>query len=123
MKPPAWLRLEGAAVFALSLFLYFRADGGWAMLILLLLVPDLSMLGYLGGERPGAAVYNLVHSYLLPLLLIGIALLAAQPIVVLCGLIWVAHIGMDRMLGYGLKLETGFRHTHLGSIGRGGPED
>ena len=96
-------------------------DGGWLMLILLLLLPDLSMLGYLAGSRIGAVVYNVVHSYLLPLILLMAALTGDRGQLLLFGLIWVAHIGMDRMLGYGLKLGDGFKHTHLGVIGRPSP--
>lgn len=121
MKATTWLRIEGAAVFALGLLLYFRVGGGWLMLVLLLLVPDLSMLGYLGGAKVGAVVYNVIHSYLLPLILFAAALAGERHLILLCALIWIVHIGMDRMLGYGLKLESGFKHTHLGIIGRQAP--
>lgn len=121
MIPPTfWLRMEGAGVFAAALFLYFRMDGGWLFLALLLLLPDLSMLGYLAGPRTGAAAYNVIHSYLLPMALLAIAWLLAQQTLLLCALVWIAHIGMDRMLGYGLKLDSGFQQTHLGQIGRKG---
>ena len=122
ISPTLWLRLEGAAVFAAGLFAYFHVDGGWLLLLLILLAPDLSMLGYLAGSRPGAAAYNVVHSYLLPIALLTAAWIAQQHLLLLCALIWIVHIGMDRMLGYGLKLESGFRHTHLGTIGRPGAE-
>src|SRR5690606_30354457 len=58
IAPTLWLRLEGAAVFGAGLLAYFHMDGGWLLLFLLLLAPDLSMLGYLGGSRSGAAAYN-----------------------------------------------------------------
>ncbi len=76
------------------------------------------MLAYLIGPRAGAAAYNLVHTYALalPLALTGFWL--ASPIALGLGLIWIAHIGMDRMFGYGLKYATGFHDTHLGRIGR-----
>jgi hypothetical protein len=88
------------------------------MLALLFLAPDLSFAAYLGGPRLGAIVYDCAHSYVLPLAS-GIALAASGnadklPFV----LIWTAHIGFDRALGYGLKYPTGFGDTHLGPMGR-----
>lgn len=82
----------------------------------LFLLPDLSMLGYFLGPRPGAALYNTAHNYAVPAVVAGIAWLTFgfSPL----WLIWFAHIAFDRLLGYGLKLDTGFRHTHLGLIGK-----
>lgn len=120
IRPTLWLRLEGAAVFGAGLFAYFRMEGGLVLLLLLLLIPDLSMLGYLAGARTGAAAYNVVHNYVLPIILLIGAWILEQHLMLLCALIWIVHIGMDRMLGYGLKLVSGFRHTHLGTIGRAG---
>jgi hypothetical protein len=76
------------------------------------------MLGYLAGPVQGARAYNLVHSYVLPLLLIAASLFTAWPLLQAIGLIWTAHVGMDRALGYGLKLPSGFQDTHLGRIGK-----
>jgi hypothetical protein len=113
-----WLRAEGAATFVIAVFLYNSIDATWLLFALLFLAPDLSFAGYLAGPRAGAAIYNVVHSYVAPLLLAGAAVAtASSPAVVL---IWVAHIGLDRALGYGLKYPTGFSHTHLGRIGRPG---
>lgn len=119
MRPVLWLRLEGLAVLATVLAVYFALGGGWGFLLLLFLAPDLSMLGYLGGPRIGALSYNTFHSYALPLGLFLSAwwLLAAEPLL-LGALVWIAHVGFDRMLGYGLKHDTGFQDTHLGRIGR-----
>jgi hypothetical protein len=115
----AVLRVEGAAALAVAVALYAHASFSWPLFALLFLAPDLAMLAYLIGPRSGALVYNLAHTYALalPLALAGFYLgsaLAAAP-----GLIWIAHIGLDRMLGYGLKYESGFGDTHLGRIGRG----
>jgi Domain of unknown function (DUF4260) len=112
------LRLEGAAAFAAAVALYAHAGLSWPLFGLLILAPDLSMLAYLVGPRAGAAAYNLVHTYALgvPLALAGYFL--ASPLMLALGLILIAHIGMDRMLGYGLKYSSGFRDTHLGRIGR-----
>jgi len=84
----------------------------------LILAPDLFMLGYLRGPRAGAALYNLGHTWLLPGLLGIVALLAGAAAAGSIALIWFGHIGVDRLLGYGLKLPAGFQDTHLGRIGR-----
>jgi TctA family transporter len=114
----AILRLEGAAAFGAAIALYAHAGFSWPLFALLILAPDLAMLAYLIGPRAGAAAYNLVHTYALsvPLALAGAWLVA--PIASALGLILIAHIGMDRMLGFGLKYQTGFHDTHLGRIGR-----
>lgn len=120
--PGVLLRTEGAALTALVVTLYGRFGESWLLFILLLLAPDLGMLGYLAGSRAGAFTYDLFHTYAPPAAL-GIAgVLAESPVTYSIALIWFAHIGMDRLLGYGLKYSTGFRDTHLGSIGRGPSE-
>jgi hypothetical protein len=117
----AWLRLEGLAVLALAVMLYARQQAGWLPFALLILLPDLSMAGYLAGPRAGALAYNLAHTYTSPLLLGAGALLLAHSTLAAVALIWLAHIGLDRALGYGLKLPSGFQDTHLGRIGRRAP--
>ena len=114
-----WLRLEGLAALVVSLLLYASHGRGWLFFALLFLAPDLSMAGYLGGPRAGALVYNTFHTYTVPLLLGAAGMLGAQPLLVALALVWTAHIGFDRLLGYGLKRPTGFQETHLGRIGRG----
>ena len=89
--------------------------------LLLFLGPDLSLLGYLRGPRVGAATYNAVHSYVGPLLTAVCALTWSSGAAAAGALTWTAHIGLDRMLGFGLKYPSGFRHTHLGPIGEGAP--
>jgi hypothetical protein len=113
------LRLEAAAAFAGAIALYAHAGFSWPMFALLILAPDLAMLPYLIGPRAGAAAYNCVHTYALALPLALVGFWFAWPIVAAIGLIWIAHIGIDRMFGYGLKYATGFGDTHLGRIGRG----
>ncbi len=113
-----WLRLEGGAILVLALLLYARAGGNWATFAILFLAPDLSIAGYAAGSRVGAALYNLAHSYVGPLLLYAAAIdfgLAGEGA---ASLIWLAHIGFDRAVGFGLKYPTAFRDTHLGRIGR-----
>jgi len=86
---------------------------GWLLFAVLLLAPDLSMVGYLGGVKIGAPFYNIVHTLVGPLLLITFSLATARVSLLLYGLIWTAHIAMDRMLGFGLKYPTTFKDTHL----------
>jgi Domain of unknown function (DUF4260) len=113
-----WLRLEGFSAFMLAVYLYRQMHASWLLFAILFLAPDLSMLGYLAGSRAGAAVYNAVHSYILPLALTAFAILADHHAVLPYALIWIAHIGFDRTLGYGLKYASGFGHTHLGWNGK-----
>lgn len=111
--PRRLLHLEGLAVVAGSLVLYFDAGYGWPLLLVLVLAPDLSMLGYLGGPRVGSLTYDLVHTYAGPVALAVVGVLGGYETAVQIALIWLAHIGLDRFLGYGLKYPTGFRNTHL----------
>lgn len=112
-KPGIILRLEGAAIFAVSLLLYHSIGGRWGVFLLLFLWPDISMLGYLANIRLGASLYNFVHTDMWPVALGAYGLITHQPEVLLFAFIWLAHIGMDRMLGYGLKYPTFFKDTHL----------
>lgn len=115
------LRVEGIVLLAASLAAYAQFGAGWGAFALWFFVPDLSMLGYLAGPRIGALAYNAGHSYVGPVALLAFGVLAAQPWAVAGALIWLAHIGFDRALGYGLKYAAGFAHTHLGRIGRADP--
>ena len=109
-----WLRAEGLAVVVLSLILYQYSLRSWWLFVGLLLTPDLSMLPYLVNPRLGAWSYNTVHSYLLPFGLAALAIATQKPAIFPYLYIWTAHIGLDRMLGYGLKYPSGFGSTHLG---------
>jgi len=111
------LRAEGLAVLILALVAYWQLGGNWWLFLLLILAPDLAALGYLGGPRLGAAIYNAVHNYALPLAL-GLICYFAAPHLLPFVAIWAAHIGGDRMLGYGLKYPDSFGQTHLGPIGK-----
>lgn len=112
------LRLEGLALFAGMTLLYALWEGSWWVYGILFLAPDLSFAGYLAGPRVGAAVYNAAHSYLAPMALITAGFALTAPLVLSIAMIWLAHIGIDRALGYGLKYSSGFGFTHLGRIGR-----
>jgi hypothetical protein len=118
-----WLRLEGFAALAIALCCYWQQHASWVLFAILFLAPDLSMLGYLAGARIGARAYNIAHSYILPLLLAIFAILEGHGTVLPYALIWIAHIGLDRMLGYGLKYHSAFGHTHLGWIGKQKPAE
>jgi hypothetical protein len=111
-----WLRVEGLAALVLSTSLYARGDFSWTLFALLFFVPDVSFAGYLAGPRVGALVYNAAHSYIGPVMVILASLATGRTVAL--PLIWFAHIGFDRALGYGLKYSTGFGHTHLGRIGK-----
>ena len=110
-----WLRLEGFAFLVFAVYLYSSGGHSWLLFAALFLVPDISLAGYMAGPRVGAAVYNVAHSYAGPLVL-TIALLASG-MTLIAALIWGAHVGFDRALGYGLKYPTAFGDTHLGRIG------
>jgi len=121
MAPPstrAWLRIEGLAVFVAGLALFVGLGGPWFLAIPLLLVPDASAIGYLRGPRVGAAVYNLVHNWAIGVVVLGVGIWSGVDAITLAGTILVAHVGMDRAAGYGLKLPSSFQDTHLGRIGK-----
>jgi hypothetical protein len=113
------LRLEGAAALLAGILLYQQTGADWLVFIVLLLLPDLSILGYARGPAIGAVIYNLVHTWALAGALLGVGFFLQVPIVFGAGAALFAHIGGDRLLGYGLKYPTAFRDTHLGRIGRG----
>jgi hypothetical protein len=111
------LRVEGAVALIAGVSAYWVLGGNWWLFALLFLAPDLSMLGYLLGGQTGARVYNTVHTYTLPALLAALGYFSGAAWLVPLAAIWVAHIGMDRALGYGLKYDA-FGLTHLGLMGR-----
>jgi hypothetical protein len=113
-----WLRLEGAAAFVAGLAVYLWLGGPWLLLLPLLLLPDASAAGYLAGPRIGALTYNIVHNWAFGLAILGVGAALASTPLLLVGAIACAHVGMDRAVGYGLKLPTSFQDTHLGPIGR-----
>jgi hypothetical protein len=114
--PAALLRLEGAAYLAAAVAAYAFLGHNWWLFALFLFTPDLSMVGYLRGPRAGALTYNLAHTVSLPLLLGVAGLLLGAPLGVQLALVWLAHIGLDRALGYGLKYGDAFLHTHLNEV-------
>ena len=117
-RPLRWLRLDGLVLLASALILFAATHQPWWLVPAVILLPDLFMLGYLRGTRVGAAVYNLGHAYPLPAAMSLAGAVWHHPLTLALGLLWLAHIGMDRALGYGLKFTSAFRDTHLGRIGR-----
>ena len=112
------LRLEGLTLFAGMVVLYGAWEGSWWVFAILFLAPDLSFLAYLSGPKFGALIYNAAHSYLGPMTLMTAGFGFEEPLTLSVAMIWLAHIGIDRALGYGLKYTAGFGFTHLGRIGR-----
>jgi Domain of unknown function (DUF4260) len=116
-QPKLILRLEGLVLFAAGLmaFLYSK-QSNW-IFAGLFLVPDLSMAAYLAGPKQGAIIYNIFHATIAPLLLAIYGVWFGEMYAQALASIWLAHIGLDRAIGYGLKYATDFKDTHLGRIG------
>lgn len=112
------LRLEGLAVAVVTSVLYARTGASWWLFAALWLTPDLSMLGYLAGSCWGSRCYNAIHTYVLPGALALSALALHAHALLPIALIWTNHIGVDRLMGYGLKYANGFGWTHLSSPGK-----
>jgi len=115
-KPKAFLRMDGGVVFLVSLILFGATHQPWWWVPVLLFVPDAFMAGYAKSTNVGALIYNLGHSYLLPSAVALLGWRAERPLILAMGLIWLAHVGMDRAAGYGLKYDDNFKHTHLGDL-------
>lgn len=111
-------KIESAAIFLASLYFYNTTGESWWLYVGLWLVPDIGMVGYLKNSKLGALTYNSFHSYLVPALLLIVSSVNAMEILQAISIIWISHIALDRALGYGLKLDKGFNHTHLGTIGK-----
>lgn len=118
LRPVPLLRLEGVALLVTSVVLYAWSDQSWWWFAILLLAPDLFMVGYLAGPRLGAAAYNVGHTMIWPLALLTLGIVTDRNGSLAAGAIWLAHIGGDRAMGYGLKHSDSFQNTHLGVIGR-----
>jgi hypothetical protein len=116
--PRRLLRVEGAVLFVGALIAYSTTDRAWWIVPLTLLVPDVTMIGYVGGTRLGAYLYNLGHSTPLPAAVVAVGWWQDKSLIVALGLVWLAHIGLDRLMGYGLKYGDHFQHTHLGRLGK-----
>jgi hypothetical protein len=116
LSPRVLLRLEGLAVLALACAAFHALGASWLTFGVLFLAPDLSMVAFLAGSKAGARTYNAAHTYFLPAALAAAGWFGHFPALVPLSVIWAAHIGFDRLLGYGLKYETAFKDTHLGRV-------
>ncbi|WP_350299811.1 DUF4260 domain-containing protein [Peribacillus frigoritolerans] len=108
-----YLHIEGLMVFLAVIYIYSLYEFSWWIFLLLILSPDVSMLAYLINDRIGARVYNLFHTYILSIFTILLSIFLKSDALMLIGLIWTAHIGMDRLFGYGLKYTSSFKATHM----------
>lgn len=113
-----WIRGDAAVLLGLTLWAVTHTQSSWFWFLALFLVPDLSMFGYLFGPRVGAMTYNAGHLYALPVALLAAGLAWHAALTTTAALSWIAHIAFDNVVGYGLKLPTGFKHTMYGPIGR-----
>lgn len=125
LRPATIERIENGLVVVLAVAGTLAIEPGlWWFPLAVFLAFDLSMVGYLRSPAAGAATYNAVHTYVWPLGLAvaGLAAGAGAPTLsrwlALVALAWAFHVGLDRALGYGLKLADAFAHTHLGWIGK-----
>lgn len=114
--PNVVLRLEGAVVFAGSIAVFSQHGQAWWLYPVLLLTPDIFMIGYLKNTKLGSITYNIGHAYPAAAAVLVTGLLTEAHLVAAIGAIWFGHIGWDRMFGYGLKYATSFKHTHLGDL-------
>lgn len=110
------LKLEGLAIFILAIALFTLTDGNWILFVILFLAPDLSFIGFSVNKAAGITTYNLFHTYTLPILLGIIAIFTNVPILAHISFIWIAHIGGDRAIGYGLKYSPKKGDTHLNKL-------
>ncbi|KAF2334479.1 DUF4260 domain-containing protein [Flavobacterium daemonense] len=112
------LKLEEIALFILGIFLFNRLEYQWWWFLVLILTPDLSMIGYAFGNKAGALLYNIFHHKGVAVLIYLLGYYFNIESIQLAGIILFSHSAMDRIFGYGLKYEKGFKYTHLGEIGK-----
>jgi len=112
------IRLEELTMLGLSIYALTWYQADWWWYLLLVIGPDISMIGYLGGNKAGAAVYNLIHHRGVAVFIIVAGFILSIDWLVMTGIVLFGHSSMDRFFGYGLKTEQGFKYTHLGIIGR-----
>lgn len=112
------IKFEELGQLALAVLLFSQLDYAWWVFPACLLLPDLSMIGYLANPRIGALLYNIFHHKLLAIACIAIGYWLDEPLASLAGVILLGHSAMDRALGYGLKYSDSFKNTHMGRIGK-----
>jgi len=114
----AILKLEEALMFALGIYLFSLLDYQWWWFLVLILAPDIGMVGYAFGNKVGALMYNIFHHKGLAIIMYLSGIFLSLPLLQLIGIILFSHASMDRIFGYGLKYDKGFKYTHLGEIGK-----
>jgi hypothetical protein len=112
------IKLEELGLFLFGIYLFSQLNFDWWWFLVLILAPDFSMIGYLFGNKYGAFLYNVFHHKGIAILIYLLGIHFSNDLIQLTGIILFAHSSMDRMLGYGLKYESGFKFTHLGEIGK-----
>ena len=112
------LKLEELGLFLFGVYLFSQLNYAWWWFFALILVPDFSMIGYVFGNKSGAFLYNVFHHKAIAMIIYLAGIYSSNNLIQLTGIILFAHSSMDRMMGYGLKYETGFKFTHLGEIGK-----
>ena len=112
------LKLEEAGQFVLAIILFNQLDYAWWVFPALILLPDLSMIGYAFNTKSGALFYNIFHHKLIAVAAIAVGYWTGNDQLILTGIILFGHSAMDRIFGYGLKYHDDFKHTHLGWIGQ-----
>lgn len=111
------IKVEEIAMLGLGIYLFSLLDYEWWWFLVLLLTPDIGMLGYLFGNKTGAFFYNLFHHKGVAIVIYLIGIYLSVPLCQLAGVILFSHSAFDRIMGYGLKYDKGFKYTHLGEIG------
>lgn len=112
------LKVEEVFMFGLGIYLFSVLPFQWWWFLVLILVPDIGMLGYLSGNKIGAFMYNLFHHKGIAIAIYLLGTYLSAPIIQLIGVILFSHASLDRIMGYGLKYDKGFKYTHLGEIGK-----
>ncbi len=112
------IKLEELGLFILAIYLFSLLNFEWWWFLVLILAPDLAMLGYIFGNKNGAFFYNIFHHRGIAILVYILGCYLKMELLQLIGIVLFSHSSMDRMFGYGLKFESGFNYTHLGKIGK-----
>lgn len=107
------IKIEGLFIFLAGIYFYNMFSGNWILFMLLIFVPDISIVGFLKNKKLGTITYNLSHNYILAIILLLVGFILGKPILTSLGLIVFSHVGIDRFLGYGLKYPSSFKDTHI----------
>lgn len=110
------LKLEELAMFGLGVFAFNQLDFAWWWFLVLILMPDIGMIGYLINSKIGALSYNLFHHKGLAILIYFLGIYFANDVAQVVGIILFSHSALDRVFGYGLKYQSSFNDTHLGPL-------